>query len=259
MSLRPAETAQPLHFWRADQLRELDRLLEMALLSWAGDWGLAQSLVRVSCHRAGADDAATDGIALRGQEGMLAHFRSETWAAALVRELFGAAIDPCGIPGEVAGACIDDAMRRLAHVLGMPGARRERTPPPRLRRGTWRGEVQAALPFGGVLLLNAAAAEACLRRRGMAARPRRSLPADAPVAMPLLRAAAGQRVSLRAQLEPCEVDLGVLQDLRPGDVLRIPHRLDAPLQLRTEAGTALFSGYLANSRGRKVLELVAPA
>lgn len=258
MSLRPADAARDLRFWRAEQLRALERLLDQALRPWALDWGLDETRVWVRCGPAEEDDAAIDDTALRGDRGSMAWLGARKWAGVLVAELFGNAGGAGEIAREIEAACIEDASRRLALALGM----RDTVPQestsasmPR-RRTAWCGDVRASLPFGGLLLLNAGAVEACLRRAGMPAKASATHVAPASLTLPLLQAAAGQRMGLRAQLAPCEVDLGVLQDLQPGDVLRIPHRIDAPLQVCSESGTPLFSGYLASSRGRKALELV---
>jgi hypothetical protein len=253
VSLRPAAAAQPLHFWRAEQLDRLERFLEQVLRSWARDWGVAERALCVACHRASVHDGhAGEGTALRGEEGIVAWFRAGPWEAALSKQLFGEAVRPGGIAEEVARACVDDATRRLALALGISGAPSGRTVPSPGYRGAWGGQVRASLPFDGLLLMNSAAVGACLSEKQRTTSPPRS-----PAAIPVLQAATAHRLPLRAQLESCEIDLGVLQDLQPGDVLRIPHRLDAPLQVRTESGATLFRGYLASSRGRKVLELAA--
>ncbi|HEX7888050.1 MAG TPA: FliM/FliN family flagellar motor switch protein [Ramlibacter sp.] len=258
MSIRPAAAAQPLRYWRTEQLERLERLLGQALRSWASDWGLPEDVARVSCHRAAAcAEGATQGTTLRGPEGALAWLRDASWTGALAEELFGHAGGTGAIVEEVARACVDDFTRRLVLALAMPGALPERTTAAPHYGGPWSGQVWAVLPFDGALLMNCAAVDACLGGSGVAGQPR-SLPGSS-AAMPLLQAAAAQRLALQAQLAPCEIDLGVLQDLRPGDVLRIPHPLDAPLQVRTESGATLFSGHLASSRGRKVIELSATA
>ena len=262
MSLRPADAARALRFWPEEQLRTVERLLGQALRPWVLDWGLDESRVRVQCAPAGADDAAaTEDTTLHGDRGSVAWLRAQKWAGVLVPEFFGNAGGSGEIAREIEAACIDDASRRLAHALGMSGTAPQELTSTSMqrRRGAWGGEVRASLPFGGLLLLNAGAVEACLGRGGMPAQSSASRVAAAPVAMPLLEAAAGQRMSLRAQLAPCEVDLGVLQNLQPGDVLRIPHRVDAPLQVRSDSGATLFTGYLASIRGRKALELARAA
>jgi flagellar motor switch protein FliM len=46
-----------------------------------------------------------------------------------------------------------------------------------------------------------------------------------------------------------------LRDLQVGDVLRLEHALDAPLQVRDTEGNALFDAALARSRGLKAVEI----
>jgi hypothetical protein len=60
---------------------------------------------------------------------------------------------------------------------------------------------------------------------------------------------------VRVHLEGCELALGVLQDLRPGDLLRVRHRVDAPASVHAPQGALLFRGFLAARGGSKAVEL----
>jgi flagellar motor switch protein FliN len=55
--------------------------------------------------------------------------------------------------------------------------------------------------------------------------PAREAPVTPAPLVPLQRAAAALALPLQVHLEGCEVDIGSLQDLRPGDVVRLQVRV----------------------------------
>lgn len=114
--------------------------------------------------------------------------------------------------------------------------------------------MTAHIALGARVVATAAAVENLLPAKApdSAAAPR---PGAAPL-VAIAIALADTRISLHVQLQECDVDLGLLQRLRPGDVLRVPHRLDAPALVRTAGGNALFQGFLARSQRRRAVELV---
>jgi flagellar motor switch/type III secretory pathway protein FliN len=126
----------------------------------------------------------------------------------------------------------------------------------------WSGSVVAHLPLSaGVcvsVLLNASCAKSLQAtqagsvspssRRGAAAKPERIEIALAP-----------RKVELRVELNACELELGALQDLRIGDVVPLPHLLEAPLQVRLTQGSSVCAGFLGKHAGFKAIELVREA
>jgi hypothetical protein len=136
----------------------------------------------------------------------------------------------------------------------VPGAA-ECVPPPRGAWRPWSGALLVSLPLCGDVLLDAALVRAVLPARPVAAG---AAGARAPL-VPLHRAAAALTLPLQVRLEACEVDIGNLQDLQPGDVVRLPHRLDAPAAVVGRDGQPLFGGYLVRRRGRKAVELAPVA
>lgn len=82
----------------------------------------------------------------------------------------------------------------------------------------------------------------------------RAVGRDPPLAS-LATALAPVALPLQVALEGCELGLAELQGLKPGDVLRLGHRVQAPADVRDLAGRVLFSGWLAASRGHLAVEL----
>lgn len=232
--------------------------LREALAHWSNDWGIALDAEEcVRCAPAGAECAG-----FQSSRCMVSAAQAKAWFAAspglrdrLAAQLFGGPGHAGGIAAEVAGACEEDALARLAEALGLALAHADSSPPAPRSLFRWRGYVLASLPFRASLLLDDAVVRAVLRARGeefgTGAAPR----VDAQPLVPLLDAVAGQPFPVRVHLEACEVEIGVLQDLRPGDVFRVKHGLDAPALVRTAAGDPLFRGNLARSGGRKAVEL----
>jgi hypothetical protein len=155
---------------------------------------------------------------------------------------------------EAIAACMRDAGSRLASALDPgPGAKGEVDA--LLPSGKWSGAVAAFLPCGSSVLMEGECVERALRSASAPARPPRDA---APALVPLLEAARASAVRLEARLCACELDLALLQRLRPGDVIRLPHPLDRPISVHGADGRALFDGFLARSHGLRALEL-APA
>ena len=65
------------------------------------------------------------------------------------------------------------------------------------------------------------------------------------------------QVDFSAELTPFCLPVSALHELAPGDVLQLPHRLDAPLTLRAPGTTAL-SAWLGEIEGARALLLSKP-
>jgi hypothetical protein len=121
----------------------------------------------------------------------------------------------------------------------------------------WSGAVELGVPCGLRVLVNAQAVEALLAAPAVglacvAAAPGRTAPLAA-----VRDALAPSRLALRAQLQDCVIELGALQDLQVGDVVRVRHALHDPLQLCDAEGRMVCTGFLARRGGAKALELVS--
>lgn len=257
MSTLPAHGASALKFWPARQLEMLAAALREALARWSNDWGIALDAECVRCAPAGAECAGFESSRC-----MVSAAQAKAWVAAspglrdrLATQLFGGPGQAGGIATEVAEACEEDVLARLAEALGLELAHADGSSPAPRSLSRWRGYVLASLPFRASLLLDDAVVRVALSARGEEPEAGAAPRADAPPLVPLLDAVTGQPFPVRVHLEACEVEIGVLQDLRPGDVFRVKHGLDAPALVRTAAGDPLFRGYLARSGGRKAVEL----
>jgi hypothetical protein len=141
------------------------------------------------------------------------------------------------LAGGSAGEPAEAATMRLPRALFTPGAGTVRLEGPELglvafvERAAWQG-----LPRAG----RDAAAQA--------------LPAPAP----LEAALAGAALRLDVMLGSVELELPRILQLRCGDVLRLPRRLDEPLQVSC-AGQPVASALLGERHGRRSVQLLAPS
>jgi len=81
--------------------------------------------------------------------------------------------------------------------------------------------------------------------------------------VPVLQAVSELRLTLCVELFPFEIDLGSLTSLRPGDVLRTSHSLEAPAILTNPLKSGqleadiLCGGFLGKRNARRAVELTA--
>ena len=116
----------------------------------------------------------------------------------------------------------------------------------------WSGSLVVSLPFGARLLLAAGAVRKLVAAAGGApSGPRRAT--GALLGIP--EAIGDRELRIEVSLEGCDIEIGALQDLQLGDVLRLRQGLDKPASVSVADGTPVFSGFLVRSRGRKAIEL----
>lgn len=72
---------------------------------------------------------------------------------------------------------------------------------------------------------------------------------------PVLSALSEESVSMTAELNPIELDLGTLTGLQIDDVIRIPHLLEMPLLVHADDGTLLYQAFLGRLEDQKAIEL----
>lgn len=117
----------------------------------------------------------------------------------------------------------------------------------------WSGWIVVCLPLGIDVMVSPHLVQEMLGEDGADFALRNGTEAE-PV-VPLGAALASTAYHLHAELEGCDVGIDVLQDLQPGDVLRLGHPLDAPAFVRGARGEVLFSGFLVRRGARRALEL----
>jgi len=254
---RRIEAARPLVAWREAELGAVASVLTGAQEAWCAAWGLSAMASPVTCvpaveadrqapwQRLGAGEAGAAWMALP------ARFEDE-----LALALWGGSGALGPIAQEIGKACRDDFQSRVGSALQVEASAGVATDP--VNAGVaWSGWVTVALDAGARLLLDARWVEALLRVHAPQLARRAVAPAAGKSLTPVGTALAGVRLALRARLADCELDLASLQDLRIGDVLAVPHRLDAPLLVRDAQGELVCGGYLARQGQRKALELAA--
>ena len=246
----PAASARPLHWWSAARLDVLARDLAAVLADWHVSWGLGAWAGAVACEEAATLPEGLDWIVLDADDG-----RPAAWlqvcaesAQRTQRALFGP--DPCGpLARALAEDCAVDVRQRIAALFqARPGA--GGAPAAAVQKGS--GAVLARWPgvVPGVVLLGEQATRAW---RSGPPSPRARLPALQPAATALSQ----RRIGLAVGLDGCEITLGTLRQLRPGDVLRLRHRLEAPAWLAHGTGEPLLAGHLGRRGAARAVELAA--
>jgi hypothetical protein len=254
----PAAAARELAWWDAAALAQLSAELSDAACAWGTAWGVEVGALQVVAQPLQVPSVPGDaGTRLRCRGVTVGWATGESAArAALLQSLFSALPSTVDLATRVAAECHADALRRMAAVLGADtgqGVAAAADPALDLRPGS--GALQVCIDGAAVagLVLAGGATHAWRSRRSLALRsPLAAQPASLCEPSTAL---SGRPVTVRAALVGCELDLGTLQDLQVGDVLRLRHRLCDPATVSDAAGTLLFSGHLVQQRGAIALEL----
>lgn len=254
---RQVDTAKPLRAWRSEQLEQLVAAVGDAVIAWERAWGLgahAQSGVVWACSADGQDpDGAWQCLdACSGVRAWIA--LPDGFGDRLAHRLWQAEAASGPIANSVLDACHEDLLGRVCSLIGASRVS-DGIECPRLRLGAWSGSVLVTVPSGPRLLFEAAAVARLLR----SAQQERSHDTAAGRALPpimgVTQALRSRRLVTRVLLAGCDLQLGALQDLRPGDVVRLQHRLDTPVTVTDASDRPLFAGFLARSRGRRAIQL----
>lgn len=188
---------------------------------------------------------------------------------ALQVAMFGEAVRPvtASIDGplmalEIAQSAWEDWWQRLGVVLDLSsltsGGTRDAAPAP----GFWSGALEVQISWWGArirLLLDGSSIQQILNDHA----PESLKPhlqatsgrAPASVKVGVVQALSGNTVELRAELNAVELSLGQIQALILGDVIPIPHRLDAPAKILDRDGRILCVGWLGKQQTQMAVEL----
>jgi hypothetical protein len=173
--------AVPLRAWRDAELAFLATALQDAYGRWRRAWGLSVPTAPVACSVAQRPVEAQEWQRLGEVPGPGAWVRWSATVQADLHSLFGPGA-ATALVMEAEAACLQDAHRRLAGVLGAQDAvAGEEDAAP--ASGPWSGAVVAALPCGSALLMAASCVARALHTAD--ARPASPRPALPPV-VPLL-------------------------------------------------------------------------
>jgi hypothetical protein len=250
------EEARPLLAWKQAQLDALSAAIACAVAAWREAWGLPSEGNAPCCTAAREEDRTRAWQpAAAGPAGAAWFLRPASFDARLGVLLWDGEGVTASLAQRLLLACRADLQARVLGALNLDG-RGDQLPPLLPASFAWSGHLVARLGAEVFLLLDARAVQAALR--GIDPRAARPGERPAPAALAIVSdALAGVRLPLRAQLADCELDLAALQDLRVGDVVPLPHRVDAPVQVRDAQGQPVLRGYLARRGRRKALELAA--
>jgi hypothetical protein len=119
----------------------------------------------------------------------------------------------------------------------------------------WSGALQFGVADDVLVIANATA----IRRLLGSAAGFRPEVARAGELCKLEEALADLVLPFDLELAACELDASLLLSLAPGDVVCLPHDLDAPVQVRDGDGRGCFEGDLRRQGGKRAVQLRAPA
>jgi hypothetical protein len=249
---RASDAARPLHWWDERGLERLAQALRDTLALWRAAWGVSGEDSRPGCRPAGTlPPAAGRWHALQGNGIARAWLcLPDDSNARLQQALFPGAASCGPLARALADSCRQDAMARLAGLLGL--ACDEAGSPPEaaiMRVGSGAAEADLAAALSARLLVGP---EAAARWRE-GSRAVKSHAHRAPL-VAATAALAHRPLALQVELEGCELDVGALQELQVGDVVRLGHALHDPASVR-HAGLPLCHAYLGRRGSRKAIEL----
>jgi len=238
----------PLEWWSQRATDRLAHALEATLADWQAAWGVSDPAR--AAEVANAFEANLEGRTWRACGDAQHAWVSlpDTLAGRIEEALFQADGRAPGLAAKVAQRAADDLLVELSKALKLAPPEAEEIPPAALTRA-WSGALAVEVSVCGAslcALLGPATARALL-----GARP--APPAPAPVT-PLGDAL---QLDFSAELARFSLPVSALYALAPGDVLQLPHRLDAPLTL-SAPGTTALSAWLGEAEGARALLLSKP-
>lgn len=249
---RDLPRATPLLAWSRRELELAARALGEMVRSWSRDWDLRvaeEVLCTIAADVPSGRDAAWEclGSSPRGGAAWLQWDPAQT--GRMARDWFGEDAQETPVVASVIDACRKDAAHRMAQALALAPA--PDLPVDAAAWSPWGGAVIASHPVGGALLMEGPVIRRLLEAAG-SPKPRR----PGGTLVPVHEALGAAPMPLQVELEGCELDLGELEALQAGDVLRLRHRVDAPVLVMQPDGRLLLGGWLARTRGRRAIELV---
>lgn len=257
---------RPLIWWSSSQCEAMASRLAEGWTRWRRDWAsLPQGRGAVTCQLVWESDAsASDGWQLLGaRDDAQAWVRTDALPADVASAvLFGDdAVDilrarpgTAPLAASVCSTAAADCVSALLDALGLQPCMPGSSPEAELFQ-PWSGAVLVSLAAGAssslrLLLTSSCAAQ--LAAAVSAATHARAVRRGGLI--PVEAACADRQVMVRASLCGCELDLGMLAGLRVGDVIPLPHPLEAPLHL-TLAGETVSAGFLGRQGRAKAIEL----
>lgn len=253
---------RPIELLGASDLLRTRQTAAQAVEAWRAVWGLEPREARIACARAWESEERSPP----NEEGWLGWVgEGAGWAAASPGFAFGVRHSLFGPPQaeasehaacialELCNLAIEDLVVRL--LAGeMPSA------PRKCERGS-----AAAIPAGvfehgsGAVVTDIQIEEGRLLAITLRTPRFRQDPAGSQSFGESNGAVRAVPVPLDAQLGELDIELGTLQSLEVGDVIRLPAKLDQPLRLLVPGGGTVCFGDFGTQEGFRALSLRKPA
>jgi hypothetical protein len=267
-----------LHWWSAEQLQQLSDRVAHVLARWCASWNLpasqAQSVRCVLAHECNAVNAAEQRwiplLSLAGADRQVWIRIDEAPEEAIYAAMFGERAVRTS-PGREAGAVAselscqawNDWCHEMRQIFDTGAATGQPAPenaishdePPAWHFRPWSGAVTITVAGTSVrfaLHLGPACAAHVMPSQS---KPAAGKTAGRPAVVALAKALDTQTVHLRVGLADVELEIGNLQALAEGDVIRLPHLLHQPLRVCADDGSVLCAAYLGQVGGRRAVEL----
>lgn len=265
MLLAATHAVEPLQWWTDAELDAVRVPVEDACSAWVRDWIGSTPIVEATVARAHerpqTNRSAWVPLGNRGERA--AWMQACTGAVEdVLHTLFptepghSALQSMQGIAYAVAAKAHSALAEILQSRIGLGASADEAQPDAALFK-PWSGSVLISVTIPGrsaiAVLLNCATVRSFLAPG--AGRKEPSQPKPRAALAPLAQALADRTLLLRIGLSSCELDIGTLESLRVGDIVPLPHSLDAPLQVSTVQGVQVCAGFLGSRHGVKAIEL----
>lgn len=248
---RPTEAARALRWWSESGMQRLSDDLRVLLQAWSVAWDIPCNAAGLRCgppQPQGWHEG--DWIAFEAGGHAQAWLRlPDDGGAALLTACFGVSTRVGLLARAVIDGCQDDLVARIAGFAGLVCRAGSSAPDPGLARfasGTL--DVDFPAPLNARLRIGPGiAARWNVMQRTVAGRRLEPLAT-------VLAALGNHPLTLDLELEGCELEVGALQGLQIGDVVRLGHGLHRPAAFR-HAGAPVCNAYLGRRGIRKAVEL----
>ncbi len=248
----------------ASGLEHLRGAAAEALERWCAAWGARVGAPRIACGRAWELEQCDrpfgeDGLRWECSDGRAWAVADPGLPARVHGSLFGSARESAEgaqrptVAMEICDRALDELVQQLVASLAPRSACRRAEGRPAdlpahlLRHGS--GAAVLDIEMGGGRLRLVVSGEPLADAAISKPRPGASPVHDFPSAMQSLP------VALKAELGEIEMDLGTLQSLEPGDVVRLPARIDQTLRLSGPGGKTVCFGEFGSQDGFRALVL----
>ncbi len=262
--------------WVPDrELIQLAQRLNQLLDTWFEEWR-SESIdaVKVSCYAAGQCSVDLSRVHTWTQMGVGADEGLWVGLTATKQNIFAETLfgNPAQKSQETAQSSLanrlisqawTDFLVHLSSGLGLANAPISSTAPEGRLFEQWSGAAIVKLQLDTqciFFVLSASLMQTLRSLQTLGAGGTPNLPALPKLLRPIARleqTLAKQIIQLRVSLNGCELDLGSLEHLQLGDVVRLEHKLDQALLLKTGQGELVCHAYLGRNKNKKAIELAS--